>query len=266
MLVANTVNGSRILTWRAEKREAPFYCPECQAVVTLKKGAIREHHFAHKPPVNCQYGTGESKLHERVKRSIYEALRQNPDCSKCELERRLAGVRPDVSLYIGNTPVAIEIQRSTIRVDEILRRTVQYTKLGVHLLWLIPFPTPDSDLPYRPPEWQKYLHTLYFGRLYFWVVGALVQPVHLSTHPIWVEEREWFDETGTEMSAGGYYRVSKSLRQIDRDGPVLDIARDFKAVSRSSFETKYHILPAARLWLDNKDQHQSKETIASGSV
>lgn len=58
-------------TRRIEAREAargPDYrCPECGRMVILKKGRIVTHHFAHKPPVDCAWGRGESHAHREAK-------------------------------------------------------------------------------------------------------------------------------------------------------------------------------------------------------
>lgn len=253
MLVAQRQNDTRVIAWKTQKSDGPFFCPVCHAGVILKKGTVREHHFAHQPPVFCQYGAGETELHLRAKRELYDALRAMPQCSKCELERPLSGVRPDVSLYIGTTPVAVELQRSTLPIAEIYRRTLQYTKLGIHLLWVLPFAKPDEAVPYRPRQWEKYLHALYFGRVYFWYRHAWVQSASFTPHRTWVEERTWYED-GEEVSAGGYYRMTKTLKDVEVEAHALNIATDFKPLFRSKFETNAYQLPAAKLWIDNQEE------------
>jgi len=213
---------------------------------------VREHHFAHKPPVVCQYEKGETELYLRAKREIYEALRVLPNCTKCELERRLDGVRLDVSLYINNVPVAIELQRSNITIADIARRTTRYSQLGIYTLWVLPFIPPAEDVPYRPHDWEKYLHALYFGRNYFWEQGTTLRAIQFTPQRLWVESREWFDESGEEMSAGGHYRLAKSLKSIATTAYPLDIAQDFIPMTRGAFETKHYTLPDCRLWIDNQ--------------
>ena len=181
------------LPGRLDKRQGPFHCPECRSDVILKKGIIREHHFAHRPPITCQYGTGESELHYQAKRELYEHFLKNNFCYKCEIERNLKGVRPDVSLYIRTIPVAIEIQRTSVKIDEIIRKAEIYDKLGFYLLYLFPKPGPtllwhDGEQEYysRPNQWEKFIHSMYFGRVYYWQGGIKVSTFHFSKFQIFL--------------------------------------------------------------------------------
>ncbi|MCK4654467.1 MAG: competence protein CoiA [Candidatus Cloacimonetes bacterium] len=256
MLVAINETQEKNLAWLAEKSQSPFFCPECNAEVILKKGKIRAHHFAHKPPVECIYGVGESQKHYIVKRQIYEALVNHPNCSKCELERRLNGVRPDISLYVGKTPIAIEVQKSPIDIDDILRRTRRYTELGVYLLWILPDDSPstffhegeEKDV-HRIKEWEKYLHAMYWGKVYYWKRDAFVSPCHFDDFKAWVKESSWYSEDGEEISVGGYYRKTKSLK-VPNMHDELHIADDFQPVIREQWSTKNWTIPNAKLWID----------------
>ena len=106
MICAINQTGNKCILWETEKDSCPFYCPECHAQLQLRKGIVRIHHFAHKPPVNCIYGVSESEEHYRIKKGLYEFFSKQSSCTKCELERKLNGVRPDISLYINNKPIA----------------------------------------------------------------------------------------------------------------------------------------------------------------
>ncbi|HBG35277.1 MAG TPA: hypothetical protein DDX01_08100 [Holosporales bacterium] len=79
MLVVHNQVGIRCIAWETLKADGPFHCLECLGEVILKKGPKKEHHYAHKPPVNCEYGATESQLHLHAKREIYNAL-LNSDC------------------------------------------------------------------------------------------------------------------------------------------------------------------------------------------
>ena len=51
MLFANDNNENRIhINDTCSNRE--YYCPYCGATLTVKKGELRKHHFAHKPPIS----------------------------------------------------------------------------------------------------------------------------------------------------------------------------------------------------------------------
>ena len=218
MVVGLTSEGNRIIAWDARKEGAAFYCPECEERVTLKKGEIRIHHFAHRPGAVCP-NAGESMRHLAIKQSLFLALREYEGCGRCALERVLPGVRPDLSLRIGGTPVAIEIQLSSVPAAEISRRLLSYTDLGIYCLWI----TGRDDIAGWPEskyamtrEWERFLHSLYRRRVYYWKCGATVIPARFSL---------------------GDYK-SKAHLSFLRDGPAgvksvtkrsLHIVRDFVA-------------------------------------
>ena len=159
-------DGQKVGAWEVDKSDKPFLCPCCNEVVTLRRGGIKAPHFAHQPPVTCEYGTGESEEHRRCKISIYEALLE--DCSrvrKCEMERDLGAVRPDISAYINNVPVAIEVQASNLTLEKIFRRTQEYARRGIYVLWLPIYKESLKAELYRPRPWERWLHEAYFGRV-----------------------------------------------------------------------------------------------------
>ncbi len=261
MLVAEDSSSKRCMAWLTQKDQGPFFCPECGDEVILRKGSIREHHFAHRPPVNCAYGEGESELHLRAKREIYQSLVNYEACAKCEIERALRGVRPDVSLRIRGTPVAIEIQRSTIDVRMIRQRTESYTKLGIFLLWMIPESHPtssyDADINsevHRFKEWEAYLHAMYFGRLYYWQGGAHVRAVHFDPFERYVEETEWYEPGGELRMEGGYYRTPKRLRKLAPfEGGLFHLADDFYPKKKTDASRVGNItIPPCSIWRDTK--------------
>ena len=274
MLVALNQRKDRCLAWETEKSNLVFHCPKCKGEVLLKKGKIREHHFAHKPPYDCNYGAGESQLHLKVKREIYLALVNHPNCKKCELERRLDGVYPDISLYIGNTRVVIEVQRSIIDIDLIIKRTLQYAKLGCYILWVLPTKQPkpsdhlirklskegnleeEVNVVTRPKQWEKYLHTLYYGRIYYWQEGAIVTPYHFDKVEQYVKETscEWYNENGERESDcwGDYYKPLKAIKYFIQ-GKSVNIADEFTKALRKEWKSKSMSIPLCKLWINTQE-------------
>ncbi len=67
-----------------------YYCPECHALLVLRRGTKRVHHFAHRSSGGCN---GESVLHKTAKLLLINAIRENHaglcqiavvrDCSSC---------------------------------------------------------------------------------------------------------------------------------------------------------------------------------------
>lgn len=252
MLVASDKTHERKSAWLVDRSDGPFYCPECSEEVVLKKGKIKIPHFAHRACVDCVYSVNESQKHLMVKRAIYESLKTRLGCTKCELERSLNGVRPDISLYINNIPVAIEVQNSSISINEIYRRTKQYALLGVYLLWVLPTRSPKTFLHntagvnvYRIKEWEKYLHAMYFGQLYYWVENAVVCPFRFNKFELWVNE---YYNQYEDAVMGGYYRKAKSLK-IPFSYNEIDIVNNFAPIIRQEWKSKNWIIPNAKLWI-----------------
>ena len=170
-------DGQKLGAWEAHRDDRPFVCFCCQRVVTLRRGQIIAPHFAHLPPVTCEYGTGESEAHRRCKIAIYESLVADSRVSKCELERNLGTVRPDVSAYINGVPVAIEVQLSTLSLEKIAYRTNEYRRKGIYVLWLPVYHSALDQELYSPRPWERWLHAHYSGRVYYWLEAATVLPV-----------------------------------------------------------------------------------------
>lgn len=74
----------------------------------------------------------ETALQMEAKAEIARAMRGR--AADVVIERRLEGVKPDVSCRIRRLPVAVEVQCSAIKVDEIRRRTSIYTALGYYVI------------------------------------------------------------------------------------------------------------------------------------
>ncbi len=253
MMVAKRVgDDSRVVATEESRASGPWACPACSARVSLKKGSIKIHHFAHCPPVTCEYGSGESEQHRRCKTEIFEAIRSKPNTSRWELERDLGNVRPDVSGYIGSTPVAIEVQASSLRLERIAERTKAYADKGISVLWLGLWRGELLQERFSPSAWEKWLHATYFGRVYYWRGGGDVVPVHFGEHLLYVEEREWFGPGGDEQSAGGYHRRSKRYREADVASPVA--ITDMGTQIRDAWSGGGYIVPASRLWIDQLEK------------
>ncbi|MEK7829821.1 MAG: competence protein CoiA family protein [Acidobacteriota bacterium] len=238
------------------KANAPFTCPVCADTVVLRKGTVRIHHFAHKPPVTCNYGAGETEAHRRCKSAIYEGLLQQPTVKKAELERYLKTVRPDVSAWISDIPVAIEVQISALSIETIIHRTQEYTRKGIYLLWLAQWdPSLDSDR-YSPSAWERWLHAAYLGRIYYWAEGLLVIPYHMAPYSIYVEENEWYSSEGERLSAGGYERISKRYKTPIR-GRTLDITKDFRRADQEEWSSATFSIPRRKIFLDRYEKPKS---------
>ena len=234
MLRALNKNNIGHLAWDADKKNKPYFCPNCQKEVILRQGAIKIDHFAHKPPIECIYGSGESEIHYRIKKQIYEYLNIKGNCEKCEIERNLETVRPDISLYIDKIPVAIEIQKSTIDIRIIKKRMLEYYKKKISVLWIIPEKEPslqyhekEDEFVHRALEWEVYLHALNYGKLYYWQGDNTIKAYHFDSFRIYKDASEWYNEYGDLEGAGGYHYYAKKLKLCTTDDKLLYIEKDF---------------------------------------
>lgn len=191
------------------------------------------------------------------------------------MERTLHGVRPDISLFIRDAPVAIEVQNSTIDLKTIEARTKRYSELSIYLVWIVaePFPTntqliEDEYVIAKPREWQKYVHALQFGRLYYWQRGAYLLPVHLGKYSHYVEPGNWMEENYQELEGthwfednvddanyGGYEKTSKTKRKIITPAgkapkEEVHIVEDFRGTARTIFRCPEWTIPAGKIWID----------------
>jgi hypothetical protein len=113
-----------------------YYCPECKEKFILKKGDIRQHHFAHNNSSSSCTGTGEGYLHKAFKKMLLGNIINNLSnkspiiinwkCNICNTEHNgdilidimdvkdeynFVDCRPDIALIHknGSVPIIIEI-------------------------------------------------------------------------------------------------------------------------------------------------------------
>lgn len=231
------------------KDHGPFICPTCGNEVILHKGNIREHHFSHKPPVTCPQAVGETMQHMRAKLAIYDALSLEPSITNLDIEKSFGSSIADVYAKIRGEAVAVEIQRSTLSVNDIVARTEKYQKLGIAVLW-IGLPRPEIFTnKYNPQAWERWCHAAYYGRVYYWQDGQCIRPVHFGPYRVYVEERTYYDASGDEMVGGGYHRISRRYRTPEYGQPVL-IAQLFHSTERNAFTSETIYVPHCRLYVD----------------
>ncbi len=166
------------------------------------------------------------------------------------LERSLGEVRPDVSADINGVPVAIEVQISSLSVETIMQRTIDYFRKGIYVLWLLQW-TPKLDAPrYTPTIWEKWIHAAYFGRVYYWTGGLNVVAYRFEPSFQTVPRKSWYGSDGKKMTAGSYSVKSKRHRSALR-GETLNLTTDFAPTQRYWWEGNGVKVPDARLFIDS---------------
>jgi competence protein CoiA len=252
MLSAMNRFDQQVVAWEANKEDGPFACPECHREVCVKKGNAVVHHFAHVAPSTCVYGTGESVEHWQAKYEIYKALQKHPGVTGLMAERYLKGARPDVSFTLRQKSVAIEIQRSNLSEDKINQRTEILTAKNIYVLWM-PFydnllsklmsSYSEEECRVAPSRWEKHLHKMYYGKVYYWMHGETIRVVHFDPYIVGKTYRRWFDRTTGEWVNGyrsPFYRTPFSLKDVR--------ISDLQAVTRPPWNAGPYHIPFARLW------------------
>lgn len=241
-------DGQTVTAYLESKRNAPFLCPDCGEEVVLKTGRRRINHFAHVNPLACRFAEGESEAHRYCKREIYEALLQTPGVTDAAMERPLGSNRPDVSAYVHGVPVAIEVQMSSLSLETIMRRTIDYHQKGIYVLWLLQWSSKLDAGRYTPRLWEKWVHAAYFGRVYYWLEGLQVVSYTFEPSLKSLPKKTWYARSGKKMTGGGYTRRLKRHRIAAR-GAMLNLAKDFYAHDRFWWEGNGLKVPDAKIFL-----------------
>jgi competence protein CoiA len=249
-------DGQTVTAYLESKSSAPFVCLQCNEEVILKVGRNRVNHFAHANPIACKFAEGESETHRRCKMEIYEALKRTPGVRNATMERPLGTARPDVSAIINGVPVAIEVQISSLSLETILRRTIDYHQRGIYVLWLLQW-TPELDVVrYTPKLWEKWIHTAYFGRVYYWIEGLTVASYHFDPNFKSVPQKSWYSKNGQRMTGGGYSRKSTRYRTPVR-GRTLNLATDFVPQERAWWDGNGLKVPDAKLFIQRDEDSRA---------
>ena len=271
MLVAiRTSDGARVLAEDAQKPNKPFICPYCCGPVVLKKGVQVLHHFAHAAEsaslkeANLQRarlqgashcGVGESWRHLEAKMSLYRALKAHDRVVRCEVEWPFGGNRPDVIARIatprGSRVVAFEVQCTALPLSDLVARTEGYARQGVSVAWLGVLPPEGlaDGAATRVRQWERWVHAAYFGRVYYWHEGATVLGYHFAPAYSLVPATDF---------GGGYYRLLKTIRCMERYPQPLHLVDDFHAEDNHGFEGGALVVPPCRLWKDRYPRWWSK--------
>ena len=241
--------------------DGPFYCTSCFSDAVVRKCTEKKDHFAHKSRLSPVYEGGEGNLHFKCKEEICKALASLVPEGKWETERTIdpnkrlgtPELRPDISGRINGKPVAIEVQASVLSLSKIIKKMEAYTKLNINTIWVVPLTEQLGSLPYRPRLYERYLHSMYYGRIYYWTLGngVEVDTVHLGIAGRHVEYKEWYEE-GEFKTGGDYFKPYKIIK-TPVYGNIASIFHEFEPHMRSEFipENVRKSVPQCLLWKDS---------------
>ena len=143
--------------------------------------------------------------------------------------------------------VAVELQLSAISPGEISYRTRCYAAKNIWVLWITPYHHNVSGLtPYRTRIWERYLHALYFGKVYYWSGGLCLLPVHFEPYVLNSTLEQYYDEDEQKVRLREKYLYSPVLRTLDLGKEVT--ITDLQPVERRATHLGKFDLPNAQLW------------------
>jgi competence protein CoiA len=254
-LLAET--GELVAPAAAARGGGRLVCSVCFSDAVVRSCVDRRDHFAHAARPASTVSAGESPLHRACKSQLCAALAIRHPAGGWAVERPIParaeqGLReviPDLSGRIGMHRVAVEVQASALGLASILERTQAYAARGIHVLWVIPVSAPPDPVLVRPKLHERYLHSLYFGRVYYWWpgLGASVVPVHFGP----ARREAAMSAPGEPRSSGAAYRTLR----VPMAAPALDLSLDFEPLQRRAFTPRNErkAVPACSLWFDGRD-------------
>lgn len=261
-VATRTRTGERVCAAEVTRAHAPFHCAECMTDAVVRKCAERVDHFAHKARLSPVVSRGESALHQGCKEEIRDALRIRFPEGMWECERpipantakKIPKLVPDISGRIGEQRVVIEVQASYLTVPKIVKRAASYHARGCAILWVVPLTEDLGTQNFRPRLYERYLHSIYFGRTYYWLPGdgTSLRPVHYGVAYRYIDESEWYEPGGELRQASGYDKPYKIVKK-PICGDRVNIADDFYRNARDEFVpwNENKAIPQLSTWQDD---------------
>ena len=135
MYIAQMLGTTVLMTADEADKRRNYVCPGCQTPVTVKKGRLKQAHFAHTSLQKCQ--AGESAVHLLGKLAMVDFFESIG--GRVVLEPWLPEIqqRPDLLVTFDNRQVAIEFQCAPISVERVQHRTAGFAKLGLDVVWVL---------------------------------------------------------------------------------------------------------------------------------
>ncbi|MGH7982868.1 MAG: competence protein CoiA family protein [Candidatus Udaeobacter sp.] len=255
---------SRHYAPNALRSNGPFICESCYSDAVLRKCAEKRDHFAHHTPLSPIILKRETQLHADCLAEICSALKARFPSGKWDVNRTIPAnkskgigqVVPDISGRVRDQRVAIEAQVSHLTIPRIIRRSRVYHQRDIPILWIVPLTEPIGDRLFRPRLVERYFHSIYFGRAYYWLPGSgtTLQPIHFGPARRFIDHSEWHDpETGEDREAGGYFRRYRVIKRPFY-GKSVDVAEHFYRRRRAAFTppNERKEVPESVIWLDKQ--------------
>ncbi len=255
--------GKTVSASDVRKADGPFFDLITGEEVVVRKCTDKRDHFAllgRYSPVASR----ESRIHKECKKQLLQELqRLCPDGNwiderkgfKKDKDKGYNRVVPDLSGRIHGKGVIVEVQISTLSIETILKRTETYSKRGAYIIWVLPLKEALGHEKFRPRLFEKFLHSMYYGRVYYWNEGdgLFLTPVHYDEATCYIEPKEYPDSNGQMQSGGGYEKRYKSFRTPNY-GRNVHLVNDFKPEHNTGWEMKNEkkSVPPCNIYVDKE--------------
>lgn len=112
-----------------------------------------------------------------------------------------------------------------------------------------------SDGLIKPRLFERYLHGLCYGKVYYWYSGdgTKVTPVHFNVATRRIKKRIW-NNNGRRREKAAHEKIYKTVKRAIV-GPQLDLVKDFKVTERHAFVplNDRKAIPASRILVDTAE-------------
>ena len=249
----------------AAQRGVQYFCPGCGAAVILKRGRKVCAHFAHKSSTICAGSRGETRAHLALKTLIARALRERG--LRVEPEYTIGNVswerRADVMVWapVTNTPVAIELQRSSLSIRELEARATSYAHMGIAQCWItfLPSGALENAVQQNETTWRLSRHAPRQHEL--WIHGqnshegawmadpktGMFWKAHLKAHELIMKEAVWYDMGVDKKYRRPSTRISKRYRDLYLSGPFDLGDLKIKLLETPPAKTNYFEWPGGKI-------------------
>lgn len=167
---------------RAQNYYKCRFCGEDMVLVLPKKNIVK--HFRHVAKNDCP-NSGESMMHLEAKKYFYDLYKHDSAYTGVSMEEVVGDRIGDVVLHTpnGKMNIVIEIQNSSIPIEEIGDRFDDWNAAGYSMIWVVTPNVINHEAEYseaRIPKWARALHKIYLGRVYIYS-DNMVYAAHLSS-------------------------------------------------------------------------------------
>lgn len=117
------------------RQEDKLFCKACLSPVIIKAGEIKIPHFAHEKSTKCAFASeGESQQHLLAKSQImswfcYQGI-------SVDIESYFPTIARQADIFVYHKSV-IEFQCSSVPINELVRRTMDYLSLELDVYWIL---------------------------------------------------------------------------------------------------------------------------------